>query len=657
MFEGFASPGMRVALISGQRPLGHAITGADGVWKVAVSEGLGRGDHRIVARSDATTADSGAAFDSVRISIPAGFSAPAIVVVTGDLAIASSAGGAAANEIQVRINDKTVSVPGSVRLAQLQLPGSPSPSSPAPVVSGSLVAPVLDWMQRAREDYQEHIVRKLSHGDTARDDASTRPPPAASTTVIAQTTQPPAAPLPKPSVATSASAPTEASIIDSIQHWMKKANDDYQGAIVKRLMGPAGDTQAADAARLADEARKAADAKAGTDALNKAREDLRSAQAKRDEELKRIEAERAGGKPTTAAAKVADDAEARRLADDKRIADETLKRQADLQAAEERRAADAKRTADEIAKRQADAAATAAKNLAERVAEDRRTAETAAKRLADLRAAEEKREADAKRLAGDAAKKQAEEARLAQDAAARAAMEAKRIAEQQIAETARLAAAAEVARRTAAEEATRQAAAVQAAKQSAAALAAKQQAAVADAAAAVEAKRLADAAKAAEASKRAEVIAADAAAKAAKAAEVKQQQRAARLAEGAAKIVIAAPLPKSETPKRIAETVPPARTPAPIDRHSRSSLGAGIGTRIPKAAVFTATKNCSGAGQKIKPPGTYVVQRGDTLWDIADLHYDDGARYTVLERANADRLDDPNVIRPCQKLHVPKLSR
>ena len=45
------------------------------------------------------------------------------------------------------------------------------------------------------------------------------------------------------------------------------------------------------------------------------------------------------------------------------------------------------------------------------------------------------------------------------------------------------------------------------------------------------------------------------------------------------------------------------------------------------------------------------MKAGDTLWDIADLHYDDGKRFTVLRRAN--RRIHANVIRPCQRIFVP----
>ncbi|MCA0331497.1 MAG: LysM peptidoglycan-binding domain-containing protein, partial [Actinobacteria bacterium] len=57
---------------------------------------------------------------------------------------------------------------------------------------------------------------------------------------------------------------------------------------------------------------------------------------------------------------------------------------------------------------------------------------------------------------------------------------------------------------------------------------------------------------------------------------------------------------------------------------------------------------------------TYVVQRGDTLWDIADKHLGDPMRYREIHRLNRDRtqpdgqhLDDPRLIQPGWILLLP----
>lgn len=56
-------------------------------------------------------------------------------------------------------------------------------------------------------------------------------------------------------------------------------------------------------------------------------------------------------------------------------------------------------------------------------------------------------------------------------------------------------------------------------------------------------------------------------------------------------------------------------------------------------------------------PKFYTVQRGDTLWKIAELHYGHGkgARYEEIFEANKSLLKDPDKIYPGQKLRIPAL--
>lgn len=57
-------------------------------------------------------------------------------------------------------------------------------------------------------------------------------------------------------------------------------------------------------------------------------------------------------------------------------------------------------------------------------------------------------------------------------------------------------------------------------------------------------------------------------------------------------------------------------------------------------------------------PGYYgyrehVVQRGDTLWAIAEAAYGSGASHTRIVRANPHLITDPAVIHPGQVLRIP----
>jgi hypothetical protein len=64
--------------------------------------------------------------------------------------------------------------------------------------------------------------------------------------------------------------------------------------------------------------------------------------------------------------------------------------------------------------------------------------------------------------------------------------------------------------------------------------------------------------------------------------------------------------------------------------------------------------SCERAGQPA-PRGTwYVVQKGDTLWRIAEVHFGYGEAYLRLQRANSARVADADRIYPCQRLYIPQ---
>jgi nucleoid-associated protein YgaU len=52
-------------------------------------------------------------------------------------------------------------------------------------------------------------------------------------------------------------------------------------------------------------------------------------------------------------------------------------------------------------------------------------------------------------------------------------------------------------------------------------------------------------------------------------------------------------------------------------------------------------------------PGEIMVERGETLWELAEQAYGDGLRFTVIYSANADRIRDPDLIFPGQILTIP----
>ena len=50
----------------------------------------------------------------------------------------------------------------------------------------------------------------------------------------------------------------------------------------------------------------------------------------------------------------------------------------------------------------------------------------------------------------------------------------------------------------------------------------------------------------------------------------------------------------------------------------------------------------------------YVIQKGDTLWKIAEKHYGDGNKYTAIVTANKEVIKDADKIFPGQKIRLPK---
>jgi nucleoid-associated protein YgaU len=58
------------------------------------------------------------------------------------------------------------------------------------------------------------------------------------------------------------------------------------------------------------------------------------------------------------------------------------------------------------------------------------------------------------------------------------------------------------------------------------------------------------------------------------------------------------------------------------------------------------------------PSTMYTVQKGDTLWEIAEKHYGKGkgAKYTEIVKANSPPVKDPDMIQPGWVLRIPPLA-
>jgi len=49
----------------------------------------------------------------------------------------------------------------------------------------------------------------------------------------------------------------------------------------------------------------------------------------------------------------------------------------------------------------------------------------------------------------------------------------------------------------------------------------------------------------------------------------------------------------------------------------------------------------------------YEIQKGDTLWRVAEIYYKDGSRYTEIFEANREVIKDPDKIYPGQMIRIP----
>jgi nucleoid-associated protein YgaU len=56
-----------------------------------------------------------------------------------------------------------------------------------------------------------------------------------------------------------------------------------------------------------------------------------------------------------------------------------------------------------------------------------------------------------------------------------------------------------------------------------------------------------------------------------------------------------------------------------------------------------------------KEPVLHTVESGDTLWKVAQKHYGNGSKYTVIFEANKPMLSDPDKIYPGQVLRIPEV--
>ena len=82
------------------------------------------------------------------------------------------------------------------------------------------------------------------------------------------------------------------------------------------------------------------------------------------------------------------------------------------------------------------------------------------------------------------------------------------------------------------------------------------------------------------------------------------------------------------------------------------AVGNTLGISQVEASAITVVDNADSAPAD---PVFHEVKKGENLWKIAEKHYGNGSKYTVIFEANKPMLKDPDLIYPGQNLRIPTL--
>ena len=114
------------------------------------------------------------------------------------------------------------------------------------------------------------------------------------------------------------------------------------------------------------------------------------------------------------------------------------------------------------------------------------------------------------------------------------------------------------------------------------------------------------------------------------------------------------PLPPPEDPPEIVPgtTASGAGTPLKPAVPNAAPVPAAAGSAEPDTETASETSRPSPAPSDTLPERTHVVQRGETLWSIAEEYYGSGPMYRKIVEANPGI--DPHNIKPGRVLVVPE---
>lgn len=96
--------------------------------------------------------------------------------------------------------------------------------------------------------------------------------------------------------------------------------------------------------------------------------------------------------------------------------------------------------------------------------------------------------------------------------------------------------------------------------------------------------------------------------------------------------------------------------PTPAQTAAASAPAADTATTAPAASDATASGEPKTIQQAplAQSDGSVIIRRGDTLWQISRRVYGQGVRYTTIYLANANQINNPDLIEPGQIFTVPR---
>jgi LysM repeat protein len=113
----------------------------------------------------------------------------------------------------------------------------------------------------------------------------------------------------------------------------------------------------------------------------------------------------------------------------------------------------------------------------------------------------------------------------------------------------------------------------------------------------------------------------------------------------AVEVVPEAPAADAAQPAEQPAAAAPAEQPAPEQP--------AVEAPAPAAPAAAAAPAPAAEASASTEDGTHAVQKGDTLWDLAEHYYKDPYKWQRIWEANREEIRNPNLIYPDQKFHIP----